>query len=135
MNKESLVFDTFALLVLFYKEPGFIKIEKWLKQAENNERKIFFSEINWGELYYRVWKNFGKKKALEILLLVKQLPIELVGVNSEFILGAAKWKALYSVSYADAFAVELAYQKKCKVVTGDPEFDKVKNVDVVWVGK
>lgn len=39
---------------------------------------------------------------------------------------AANIKALYNLSYADAFAAALAINKKATLTTGDDEFDELK---------
>ncbi len=37
-------------------------------------------------------------------------------------------KAKYPVSYADAFCIELAKDMNLPIITGDPEFERVKNI-------
>jgi hypothetical protein len=39
------------------------------------------------------------------------------------------------LSYADAFAVDLAVQQQAGIVTGDPEIAALGFVKVVWVGR
>lgn len=45
-------------------------------------------------------------------------------------------KARHAVSYANAFAVALAQEAGGRVVTGDPEFERVEVlVPVRWIGE
>ena len=49
-------------------------------------------------------------------------------------LAAARLKARYAISYADAFAVALAQELGAPVVTGDTEFEQVESlIDVLWL--
>jgi len=63
------------------------------------------------------------------------LPITIIDADNALTLQAAKLKALYPVAYADCFAAALGIMKKCKVLTGDPEFKKMTDaVKVEWIG-
>ncbi len=131
VNKKLLVFDTHALLTFYYNQSGYKIVQNHLKQAESNSLKIFFNEISLGELYYRVWKNQGQQDAQALLAQTYQLPLVYVPVDRQFILHAAAWKGRYAISYTDAFVVETAIQNKCPILTGDPEFKHVKEVEIV----
>jgi predicted nucleic acid-binding protein len=49
-------------------------------------------------------------------------------------LAAAKFKANYKMSYADAFAAGLTQEKEAVLVTGDNEFKQVKKlIDVKFI--
>ena len=49
-------------------------------------------------------------------------------VSREAILAAAHIKAGHALSYADAFAVVAAQHLDAVILTGDPEFDSVKEI-------
>jgi ribonuclease VapC len=52
------------------------------------------------------------------------------------ILAAARLKAEYPISYADAFAASLALELGASLVTGDPEFKTIKeNLSLLWLDK
>jgi ribonuclease VapC len=54
------------------------------------------------------------------------------------ILGAARLKSRYPISYADAFAVETAREQNALLVTGDPELwqlAKRERLELQWVSK
>jgi ribonuclease VapC len=49
---------------------------------------------------------------------------------------AAHIKAEYPLAYADAFAAALAMNKGATLVTGDPEFEVLKNrLPIQWLGQ
>ena len=91
--------------------------------------------INFGEIYYNTCRERGIEKAREILFIIEQLPVIIVDADKALTLEAARLKALYPVAYADSFAAALGVMKKCKVITGDPEFRKMaKEVKTEWIG-
>jgi len=92
------------------------------------------SIINWGEVYYSLYRTKGEDKAEEGLLILDQLPIRLVLPDKTQVYQAAKLKAKYSIAYADCFAVTLALQNQAKILTGDPEFKKLeKEIKIEWL--
>ncbi len=92
------------------------------------------SLINLGEIVYIVGRRLGDEAAEETLRDILRLPIQLGDVSMERVLAAAHVKAHHAISYADSFAVSLADELSATVVTGDPEFKKVKDVvPVMWV--
>ncbi|HXJ95729.1 MAG TPA: PIN domain-containing protein [Terriglobia bacterium] len=58
-------------------------------------------------------------------------------LTSQLILDAARLKSRFPISYADAFAVETARQRKAPLVTGDAEIlelSKREPIELLWVG-
>jgi len=71
---------------------------------------------------------------LEILANIERLNFTILPISHNLIFQAAEYKAQYSISYADCFALASAVEHKAILITGDPEFRKVKHlVDIVWV--
>jgi len=92
------------------------------------------SLINWGEILYILERDHGEAVALEMMKDIDSLPIILCGVNRWRVVAAARVKARYPLSYADAFAVALAQELGAAVVTGDPEFKRVEDlVPILWL--
>jgi predicted nucleic acid-binding protein len=75
---------------------------------------------------YIVESERGLPKAQETLARIDELPIEVVGADRTLTLAAAHLKALCSIAYADCFAAALSQNKGVPLITGDPEFRKVK---------
>jgi predicted nucleic acid-binding protein len=101
---KKLVLDSFALVSLFHKEPGWEKVRAALYEEQKTGTKAFLNWINWGEFFYIVKRKVGSARATEALHLLEQLPIELVPVDLALVREAAEIKSEHAVSYADAYA-------------------------------
>ena len=131
---SAYVLDSYALLAHFEDEAGGAQVEKILKAAQAGKTKLFFSVINFGEVYYTTFRERGREDAEEVRSMMEQLPITVVPADRENTLEAAKLKGAHAVAYADCFAAALGIRKKARVVTGDPEFKKFGElVAVEWL--
>jgi len=132
---SSYILDSYALFAHFEDEAGGEKVRAMLTSARDGKTKLYLSVINFGEIYYNTYRERGIEKAREIIFIIEQLPVIIVDADKALTLEAARLKALYPVAYADCFAAALGVMKKCKVVTGDPEFRKMaKEVKTEWIG-
>lgn len=62
------------------------------------------------------------------------LPIQPAPIDFDLVSEAAKIKARHPLSYADAFAVATALRHDATIITGDPEFQSVKDmVTIQWL--
>jgi ribonuclease VapC len=95
---------------------------------------LLVNEINVGEVYYIVAKHRSEDAAEQALLHLDRLPLELVSNTFDEVLEAARLKARFPLSYADAFALATAIRFDARLVTGDPEFEAAEDlVDVDWI--
>jgi len=134
MSSEKIVLDSYAVIAYFENEVGAKKVEELLWQAELGKRLLLMSIINWGEVYYALYRSKGESKAEESILTMDQLPISLVNVDRSTTYQAARLKARYSVALGDCFAAALAIANKSQVLTGDPEFKNLKGeVSISWL--
>lgn len=119
---STAVLDSYSVFVYFNKEPSFELVTDLLKNVQKNNKELYLHRINWGEVYYKTYKESGEKAAEEIDRKINKLPIAISEEFSpRFIKQVATIKGKYPVSYADAFAINLALQEKIPLVTGDPE--------------
>jgi ribonuclease VapC len=131
---KNYLFDAFPLLCWLQEERGYELIDDLLTEAETGRSSISMHIINLGEVFYRLCRVSGMKRGEEILEKIRMLPIKILSISDEEVMEAAKIKAKYPISYADAFAVAKALQSGATVVTGDPEYRKVsKIVGILWV--
>jgi len=131
---KNYLFDAFPLLCWLQEEPGYELVDNLLTEAETGRSSIFMPIINLGEVFYRLCRVSSMKRGEEILKKIRLLPIRILSISDEEVMAAAKIKAQYPISYADAFAVAKALQIGAMVVTGDPEYKKVsKIVEILWV--
>ena len=134
MQKRSFIFDSHALLKFFQKEKGYEKVIQLLEEISKTGATKQINAINLGEIIYSTKKEFGDQKKLEILANIERLNFTILPISNNLIFQAAEYKAQYSISYADCFALASAVEHKAILVTGDPEFRKVEHlVDIVWI--
>ena len=94
--------------------------------------------VNLGEVMYIVEREIGLLKAQETLARINDLPIDMVKVDNTLTMVAAHLKADCSIAYAGCFAAALSKLKNAILITGDPEFNKLKrdcNVQIEWLMK
>jgi ribonuclease VapC len=128
------VLDAHALLVFLEKEAGYEKIEQFFVTAVEKDRYLLMASVNFGEVYYIVWRECGQDKAREIEKIIMTLPIEIIDVDIHIAREAARLKATHKISYADSFAAALAKLHKGEVITGDKEFKAVENeIKISWL--
>jgi uncharacterized protein len=133
---EKLVLDSFALVSLYHREPGWQIVQRALYDQEKTRSRAFLSWINWGEFFYIVKRRVGPAKTMDALRLLEQLPIDLFPVDQRLVQAAAEIKSEHALSYADAFCVATAQRLDATVLTGDPEFESVKQlIQIRWLSK
>lgn len=126
-RKRSLL-DSFAMLAFLNRERGFEKVRSLLRAAEASAEPLLMNEINIGEVYYVTAKDRSVGHAEEFLRRLETLPIQPISNSFGEVLEAARIKARFPISYADAFAVATAVRMDAVIVTGDPEFDAVSHL-------
>jgi predicted nucleic acid-binding protein len=124
---KRIVLDASALMTLFDERPGIEKVEGWLELADAKEIKLSMSVVNWGEVYYSIWHEYGRSSADEVAQQMTRLPIEIVDANLEITKLAASIKEENRLPYADCFAAALSMLRNASLATADADFDKVSN--------
>jgi len=128
------VLDASALMAFFEDRAGGEKVEELLSKAAEAKHPLLMSVINWGEVYYAIWRAHGEKAANIKLQETAQLPVALVNVDAELARLAASLKARHNLPYTDCFAAALALTRKAALVTTDKDFKCVASVlKIVWV--
>ncbi len=134
MTMGAFIFDSHALLKLFQKEKGYEKVVQLLEEMQKTGAVKYLNAINLGEIIYTTKKDFGDQKKLEVLASIERLNFRILPIPNELIFQAAEYKAEYSISYADCFALASAVEHKAVIVTGDPEFKKVEHLaEIHWI--
>jgi len=131
---KGFILDSYALIAYFEDETGAEKVEEVLKQAENGRADLLMSIINWGEVYYSIYRSKGEERAEESLLLIEQLPIKVLDADRSLIYHAARLKATRPIALGDCIAAALAINLNYSVLTGDKEFKKLGDqVKIEWI--
>jgi ribonuclease VapC len=133
---EKLVLDSFALLSLYHREPGWQVVQRALYDQDKSRTRAVLNWINWGEFLYIVKRRVGPARTMDALHLLEQLPIELYPVDQPLVRAAAEIKSEHALSYADAFCVATAQRLGATVLTNDPEFESVESlIKIFWLTK
>lgn len=128
------VLDSWALLAFFKGEAAAEEMEDLIHKAATEKVRLLLSVVNWGEVYYGMWRAGGQAAAESVAADLAQMPIELIPADLTQARQAAGFKATHKMSYADAFAAALAKEKKADLVTGDPEFKPLeKEIKINWL--
>jgi uncharacterized protein len=131
---KKYVMDSYALIAYLEGEESGKSVIPILEDALEGKADIYLSIINWGEIYYIALREGGEERAELYRSTISKYPITIVEANKELTLTAAKYKAYYKISYADAFAAGLAELKKATLITGDKEFKSLeKEIKILWI--
>ena len=125
---KKIVFDSYALISFFRKEPAYETVRDLLVKIANNESESFMCSVNVGEIYYMLARKGNTKIADAAIHSLKHFPIHFIDPDFKLCLEAAALKAKFSFSYADAFAAALTIAKKATLITGDKEFGTLTEV-------
>lgn len=119
------VLDASAVMAFFEDRPGADKVEELISLAVADKRDLLMSVVNWGEVYYSVWRAKGQGAAKQAAAEIAQLPVEIVPADFELTRLAATFRANHKLPYADCFAAALASSRRALVVTADADFKGV----------
>ncbi len=126
--------DSFALLAFLNKESGFEKVRSLLRTSQRSQDPLLMNEINIGEVYYITAKDRSVERAEEFLHRLEMLPIQPIPNSFADVVDAARIKARFPISYADAFVVATAIRMNAVIVTGDSEFRQAEHlVTIDWL--
>ena len=136
-DRDSIVLDSFALIGYLENETFSYRVEKILKQAREGKNLIYLHAIHLGEIYYITLREQGQDLADLAYARIRAFPLTYIEIIGEELLRtAAKLKAKYPISYADAFAAAMAVINEASLLTGDPEFqtlEKKENIAIEWL--
>ena len=123
---KSYVLDASALLRFIEDGPGAGRVEDLINQAEDGRASLSVSSINWGEVYYVIYRAEGPSQAESFSAQFSILPIDVVEADRSRAEHAGRFRGKFRLPYADAFAAALTAEKTASLVTADYDF---KNVD------
>lgn len=128
------ILDTFALIAFFEDEPGADFVRELLLEAESKNIELAMTVVNLGEVWYSIARTVSAEQADATVQEIRGLSIEIINADWKLTHQAAIYKARGGISYADCFAAALAKLRKAEVITGDPEFQKLKDeVTTAWI--
>ena len=120
-KRERYLLDTSAVLTLLEDEEGAERVERLLRDAESEVLLPFLALL---ETYYITFQEQSEATAGQRYALLKQLPVTFLwSVDEPTLLTAARFKAQYHLSLADALIASFAHQHGAVLVHKDPEFE------------
>jgi predicted nucleic acid-binding protein len=132
---KTRVLDTWPILEWMNgRQPATDVVEKLFDESLAGSTRLFMSAINAGEVYYFLRKTHSERIAESWRELSATLPVTIEVPTADEIWDAALLKGQYPIAYADAFAAALAQKYRCPLVTGDPEFRSVPDLERDWIG-
>lgn len=117
--------DTSAIIAYFTSEAGADTVGEILVSGDRGT-DVYGSFMMYMEVLYTVWKRLGEKEGKAAYLRLKALPLKRVDVSEGLLLAAARIKATYDLSVADAWIAATAGMTGSKLVHKDPEFRALK---------
>jgi predicted nucleic acid-binding protein len=132
---KRIVLDASAVMAFFLGRSGGEKVKQMLVAAAEGKRELLMSVVNWGEVYYSIWRDRGREDAEKALGYISQLPIKIIPADAAQAKRAAEFKAQYKLPYADGFAAALAAGQGASVAVCDRDFGRIeREVAIEWVG-
>ena len=130
---KRIVLDASALMTFFEGRSGADKVEELIHLAVAGKRQLLMSVVNWGEVYYSIWRTKGPGVARKILDDIAQLPIALVPADLALTRSAAELRANHKLPYLDCFPAALALQRKASLATSDHDFSALApKIPLLW---
>lgn len=130
---KRLVFDSFAILAWLYEEPSAGFVDMLLHEIGTGATDGGISIVNLGEIYYTVARRDSASRAETTLLALREFDWHIHAASDDLVLAAARLKAQFRISYADAFALACAQEHDAELVTGDPELLAADHgVPILW---
>jgi uncharacterized protein len=132
---KTRVLDSWAIIEWIRDRlPAGDAVATLLTEAQASTARLFISAINVGEVYYILRKHRAEEVAERWRILARTLPVTIEVPTADEIWDAALLKGQYPIAYADAFAAALAQKHRCPLVTGDPEFRSIPDLELDWIG-
>jgi len=123
------VMDSSAVLRYVDREAGSDRVVAIFKACVQGQDRARISAVQWGEIAGSVRRKFGAQNQNRILDSLVPLDLEIVPATGERAAHAAELRVDHGISYADAFAAELAMETSDRVlVTADYGFKVLCNV-------
>lgn len=128
---EAYLLDTSAIFAFTDNEAGADLVEELLEKAKQERIALYISAMTAMEVYYVSAVERGEEEANHLLLLVRALPVKELPLEDAVIVPAARFKARYKISVADAWIAATAVVHNLTLVHKDPEFEPLDGVSLL----
>ncbi|MCL0094837.1 PIN domain-containing protein [Dehalococcoidales bacterium] len=121
------VLDSSAVMSVLFDEVGAFKVLELLDEASRGNSQISLRFMALMEIEYWLLRRLPKE-AERSLLLVQSWPVEVEESYPEWRHQAARLKAGFPLSVADAWIAALAIIQDAELVHKDPQFEKIRDL-------
>jgi predicted nucleic acid-binding protein len=126
-SEATYVLDTSALLTLIEDEAGADVVQEILDSAISGNVRILVSFMSFMEVFYITLQEREIEEAEIRVRLIESLPITRVESTVSLGITAARLKAKYRISVADAWIAALALERDAVLIHKDPEFGQAED--------
>jgi len=134
MKRNSIVFDSFAILSFLKGEPGSDRVREYLLKVRSKHVAGYISAVNLCEVYYVAVREKGYEQAQTLATSLSDWGLNVVPADEDMAKRAGWVKAQYPMALADAFAAATSQEVGACVLTGDSEFQKLESeIEIEWL--
>jgi predicted nucleic acid-binding protein len=99
-------------------EKGAENIRDLFQKTVDREAILMMNKFNFLEVYYKIYRAYGKTEADKLLETMKQMPITINDtLTNEIFIEAGRIKSKYKLSLADSIAIAESIVNKGSLVT------------------
>jgi predicted nucleic acid-binding protein len=129
--------DACALIAVLAKERGADNIRKLFQKTIDHQIVLMMNKFNFLEVYYKIYKVYGKLEADNLFDTMRQMPIVINDtLTNEIFKEAGRLKAKYKISIADSIAIAETIVNKGSLVTADHHeiepIEAAEKINVNW---
>jgi predicted nucleic acid-binding protein len=131
------ILDACALIAVLAMEKGADNIRKLFQKKIDRQIVLMMNRFNFFEVYYKIYRAYGKEKADNLFDTIAQMPIVMKdNLTDEVFKESGRLKAKYKISIADSIAIAESIINKGSLVTADHHeigpIEMVEKINVTW---
>lgn len=131
------VLDACSLIAVLTMEKGSDNIRNLFQKTVDNQAVLIMNKFNFLEVYYKIYKIYGKASADNLVETMKQMPVIIKDtLTDEVLKEAGRIKVEYKMSLADSVAIAETIINKGSLVTSDHHeiepVEKKEKLSITW---
>jgi len=131
------VLDACSLIAVLTMERGADNIRNLFQKTVDNQAVLIMNKFNFLEVYYKIYKIYGKAPADNLVETMKQMPVIIKDtLTDEVLKEAGRIKVEYKMSLADSIAISETIINKGSLVTSDHHeiepVEKKEKLNITW---
>lgn len=131
-EKPKVVLDTKPLIKFFAQEEGWESVREILLKVEGGELEAGISVVTLTEIYYKYVHEKRPDLATERVEQIRYAAyLRKLAIDENVAVKAGEFKGKYNVPIADAFIAASAHLEGATLVSDDPEFKRIKEIETL----